>query len=97
MKKPASRPLPRQGNGKEILISTIRVKYDDLLEGLGQGPVVTFSHGWPLNSDAWDGSNAFHAQNGFHVVAHGRRGHAPIAKPPSGNDMNGDAADALAA
>jgi len=19
----------------------------------GKGPVVTFSHGWPLNSDAW--------------------------------------------
>ncbi|MDB5687503.1 MAG: alpha/beta hydrolase [Rhizorhabdus sp.] len=19
----------------------------------GEGPVVTFSHGWPLNSDAW--------------------------------------------
>src|SRR5262249_7498728 len=22
---------------------------------LGMGPVVTFSHGWPLNADAWDG------------------------------------------
>src|SRR5207237_6429401 len=21
----------------------------------GEGPVVTFSHGWPLSSDAWDG------------------------------------------
>ena len=21
----------------------------------GRGPVVTFSHGWPLNADAWDG------------------------------------------
>src|SRR5687768_6484486 len=21
----------------------------------GDGPVVTFSHGWPLNADAWDG------------------------------------------
>src|SRR5437764_11287649 len=21
----------------------------------GEGPVVTFSHGWPLNADAWDG------------------------------------------
>ena len=20
----------------------------------GEGPVVTFSHGWPLNADAWD-------------------------------------------
>ena len=21
----------------------------------GKGPVVTLSHGWPLNSDMWDG------------------------------------------
>jgi non-heme chloroperoxidase len=21
----------------------------------GEGPPVTFSHGWPLNSDMWDG------------------------------------------
>ena len=25
----------------------------------GQGPVVTFSHGWPLSSDAWDGQMLF--------------------------------------
>ena len=25
----------------------------------GQGPVITFSHGWPLNSDAWDGQMLF--------------------------------------
>src|SRR5215475_11692328 len=29
----------------------------------GQGPVVTFSHGWPLNADAWDGQMLFLAQN----------------------------------
>jgi non-heme chloroperoxidase len=28
----------------------------------GKGPVVTFSHGWPLNSDAWDGQMLFLAQ-----------------------------------
>ena len=31
----------------------------------GKGPVVTFSHGWPLNADAWDGQMLFLAQNGF--------------------------------
>ena len=31
----------------------------------GEGPVVTFSHGWPLNSDAWDGQMLFLAQNGY--------------------------------
>jgi len=25
----------------------------------GEGPVVTFSHGWPLSSDAWDGQMLF--------------------------------------
>jgi pimeloyl-ACP methyl ester carboxylesterase len=41
----------------------------------GKGPVVTFSHGWPLSSDAWDGQMQFLAQHGFRVVAHDRRGH----------------------
>jgi len=27
----------------------------------GSGPVVTFSHGWPLNADAWDGCTSWHA------------------------------------
>jgi non-heme chloroperoxidase len=34
----------------------------------GKGPVVTFSHGWPLNADAWDGQMLF-VQHGFRVVA----------------------------
>ena len=47
----------------------------------GTGPVVTFSHGWPLNSDAWDGQMLFLAQRGFRVVAHDRRGHgAPVSR-----------------
>ena len=41
----------------------------------GKGPPVTFSHGWPLNSDAWDGQMLFLAQNGFRAIAHDRRGH----------------------
>jgi len=36
----------------------------------GKGPVVTFSHGWPLSSDAWDVQMLFIAQRGFRVVAH---------------------------
>jgi non-heme chloroperoxidase len=59
----------------------------------GNGPVVTFSHGWPLNSDAWDGQMHFLARNGFRVIAHDRRGHGRSAQPSSGNDMNGYADD----
>src|SRR6187549_311122 len=62
----------------------------------GQGPVVTFSHGWPLNADAWDGQMLFLSQNGFRVVAHDRRGHGRSSQASSGNDMNGYADDLAA-
>jgi len=62
----------------------------------GEGPVVTFSHGWPLNADAWDGQMLFLAQNGFRVVAHDRRGHGRSSQASSGNDMNGYADDLAA-
>ncbi|MFB3908559.1 MAG: alpha/beta fold hydrolase [Candidatus Eisenbacteria bacterium] len=63
----------------------------------GTGPVVTFSHGWPLNADMWDGQMLFLAQNGFRVVAHDRRGHGRSSQASSGNDMNGYADDLAAA
>jgi non-heme chloroperoxidase len=59
----------------------------------GEGPAVTFSHGWPLSSDAWDGQMLYLAQNGFRVVAHDRRGHGRSTQASSGNDMNGYADD----
>ncbi len=62
----------------------------------GTGPVVTFSHGWPLNADAWDGQMLFLAQNGFRVVAHDRRGHGRSSQASSGNDMDGYADDLAA-
>jgi non-heme chloroperoxidase len=62
----------------------------------GRGPVVTFSHGWPLNADAWDGQMLFLAQQGFRVVAHDRRGHGRSEQASSGNDMNGYADDLAA-
>ena len=54
----------------------------------GSGPVVTFSHGWPLNADAWDGQLHFLARNGFRVIAHDRRGHGRSSQPSNGNDMD---------
>src|SRR3954464_4061416 len=62
----------------------------------GKGPVVTFSHGWPLSSDAWDGQMLFLAQNCFRVVAHDRRGHGRSSQAWSGNDMDGYADDLAA-
>src|SRR5207247_7349373 len=79
-------------------MSTITVKDGATIyyKDWGKGPVVTFSHGWPLNSDAWDGQLLFLAQNGFRVVAHDRRGHGRSSQAWSGNDMNGYADDLAA-
>ncbi len=62
----------------------------------GEGPPVTFSHGWPLNADAWDGQLLFLAQNGFRAIAHDRRGHGRSSQVSAGNDMNRYADDLAA-
>jgi non-heme chloroperoxidase len=62
----------------------------------GTGPVITFSHGWPLNADMWDAQMLFLANQGFRVVAHDRRGHGRSSQASSGNDMNGYADDLAA-
>src|SRR5262245_47558516 len=62
----------------------------------GTGPVVTFSHGWPLNADMWDGQMLFLSQNGFRCIAHDRRGHGRSSQASSGNDMDGYADDLAA-
>ncbi|WP_423201773.1 alpha/beta fold hydrolase [Edaphobacter modestus] len=45
-------------------MSTITVKDGMTIyyKDWGKGPVVTFSHGWPLSSDAWDSQMMFLAQ-----------------------------------
>lgn len=64
--------------------------------GPRNGPVVTFSHGWPLDSDSWESQMIFLASKGYRVVAHDRRGHGRSAQPWEGNDMD-HYADDLAA
>jgi len=79
-------------------MSTITVKDGTTIyyKDWGNGPVVMFSHGWPLCSDACDGQMLFLEQNGFRVVAHDRRGHGRSSQASSGNDMNGYADDLAA-
>jgi non-heme chloroperoxidase len=62
----------------------------------GEGPPVTFSHGWPLSADMWDGQLLFLARHGFRVIAHDRRGHGRSSQPSAGNDMDGYADDLAA-
>jgi non-heme chloroperoxidase len=61
----------------------------------GHGPAVVFSHGWPLQGDAWEDQMLFLAHHGYRVIAHDRRGHGLSSKPWHGNHMN-DYADDLA-
>lgn len=56
--------------------------------GPRNGPVVVFSHGWPLSSDSWEAQMLFLAENGYRVVAHDRRGHGRSSQPWDGNDMD---------
>ncbi|WP_405844362.1 alpha/beta hydrolase [Streptomyces platensis] len=54
----------------------------------GTGRPVVFSHGWPLNADAWDDQMRLVAAHGYRAVAHDRRGHSRSAQPWQGNDMD---------
>jgi non-heme chloroperoxidase len=79
-------------------MSTITTKEGNQIyyKDWGTGPAITFSHGWPLNADMWDGQMLFFAQKGFRVVAHDRRGHGRSSQASSGNDMDGYADDLAA-
>ena len=59
----------------------------------GTGPVVVFSHGWPLSADAWDSQMYYFATNGYRVIAHDRRGHGRSDQPWLGNHMDQYVAD----
>lgn len=56
--------------------------------GPGDGPVVTFSHGWPLSADAWEAQMFFLASHGYRCIAHDRRGHGRSSQPWDGNHMD---------
>jgi len=54
----------------------------------GQGQPVLFSHGWPLNADAWEDQMLFLSARGYRCIAHDRRGHGRSSQPWNGNDMD---------
>ena len=62
----------------------------------GSGQPVVFSHGWPLDADAWEDQMFFLASRGYRCVAHDRRGHGRSSQPWAGQDMD-TYADDLAA
>jgi len=54
----------------------------------GTGQPIVFSHGWPLNGDAFEDQMFFFASNGFRCIAHDRRGHGRSSQTWTGNDMD---------
>jgi non-heme chloroperoxidase len=56
--------------------------------GPKDGPVVAFSHGWPLSADAWEDQMFFLSSRGYRCIAHDRRGHGRSSQPWNGNDMD---------
>src|SRR5262249_13008733 len=54
----------------------------------GSGQPIVFSHGWPLNADAWEDQMFALAQRGYRCIAHDRRGHGRSSQPWRGQDMN---------
>jgi non-heme chloroperoxidase len=54
----------------------------------GMGQPVVFSHGWPLNADAFEDQMFFLAERGYRCIAHDRRGHGRSSQPWNGNEMD---------
>ena len=90
---PAARPAI-QGSGYVTTKDGVQLFVKDW--GPRDGQPVVFSHGWPLDSDSWEGQMIFLAQHGYRVIAHDRRGHGRSSQPWDGNDMD-HYADDLAA
>jgi non-heme chloroperoxidase len=80
----ASRAQGRPGQDTIVTQDGTRIYFKDW----GSGTPVVFSHGWPLNADAWDAQMLFLGQHGYRVIAHDRRGHGRSGQSWHGNDID---------
>ncbi|WP_295994372.1 alpha/beta hydrolase [Rugamonas sp.] len=74
----------------KLTASTVTAKDGTVLyyKDWGSGPVVVFSHGYPLSSDAWENQMLFLSQHGYRVIAHDRRGFGRSSQPSTGYDYD---------
>jgi len=86
---PLKSSAPNAGPGK-LTASTVTTKDGTVLyyKDWGSGPVVVFSHGYPLSSDAWENQMLFLMQHGYRVIAHDRRGFGRSSQPSAGYDFD---------
>jgi len=75
---------PRKEVNSVTTADGTRIYYKDW----GSGRPVVFSHGWPLNADAWDDQMLLIASHGYRAIAHDRRGHGRSSQPWNGNEMD---------
>jgi non-heme chloroperoxidase len=68
----------------KIIVNGAEIFYKDW----GNGKPIVFSHGWPLNADAFEDQMFFLASRGYRCIAHDRRGHGRSSQPWEGNDMD---------
>jgi non-heme chloroperoxidase len=71
-------------------MSTITIKDGTKIfyKDWGTGQPIVFSHGWPLNADAWDAQMLFFGNLGHRVIAHDRRSHGRSTQTWDHNDMD---------
>ena len=86
----AAAAKPAAATAVNKTVNSITVKDGTVIhfKDWGTGTPVVFSHGWPLQGDAWEDQMMFLASHGYRVIAHDRRGHGLSSQPWQGNDMD---------